>query len=251
LVDRSEIPVVTVTHLDDVAADYHVKVLEETPALTKFEVSAPNGEKLTSSIPIIGAHMAYNAALAVAMLVESGFEFAAVAKAIESGVEAYLPGRTERVNSNAGPDVYVDFGHSPDAFLNTLAAVRKVTKGRVLMLFGADGDRDATKRPEMARVAANGSDILVITDHHPRFEDPASIRATLVAEAKAARPELEIHEVSPPEAAIRLAVSLVGPGDSILWAGPGHQDYRDIRGVRTVYSARAEARAALIEAGWQ
>ena len=70
-------------------------------------------------------------------------------------------------------------------------------------------------------------------------------------EARKARPDLEIHEVSPPEAAIRLAVSLVSEGDSILWAGPGHQDYRDIRGVRTVYSARSEARQALKEAGWQ
>ena len=118
------------------------------------------------------------------------------------------------------------------------------------MLFGADGDRDASKRPDMARIAAEGCDLLVITDHHPRFEDPASIRKTLVDAARAARPELQIFEVSPPEAAIRKAVSLAAEGDAILWAGPGHQDYRDIRGVRTVYSARAEARAALKESGW-
>jgi UDP-N-acetylmuramoyl-L-alanyl-D-glutamate--2,6-diaminopimelate ligase len=135
--------------------------------------------------------------------------------------------------------------------LNTLAAVRKVTKGKVIMLFGADGDRDATKRPEMARIAALGSDILVITDHHPRFEDPASIRKTLFDAAAAVRPEMPLYEVSPPEAAIRKAVSLAGEGDAILWAGPGHQDYRDIRGVRTPYSARQEARDALSEAGWK
>jgi hypothetical protein len=151
---------------------------------------------------------------------------------------------------SGAPNVYVDFGHSPDAFFNTLSAVRKVTKGKVLMLFGADGDRDASKRADMARVAAAGCDILVITDHHPRFENPASIRKTLVEAAKAFRPELEIHEVSPPEKAIRVAVSLVAPGDAILWAGPGHQDYRDIEGVRTPYSARAEARAALKESGY-
>jgi UDP-N-acetylmuramoyl-L-alanyl-D-glutamate--2,6-diaminopimelate ligase len=118
------------------------------------------------------------------------------------------------------------------------------------MVFGADGDRDATKRHEMARVAAQGSDILVITDHHPRFEDPASIRATLVEGAGLAEHQAELYEVSPPESAIRHAVSLAVEGDSILWAGPGHQDYRDIRGERTPYSARAEARAALREAGW-
>ncbi len=250
LAELSEIPVVTVTHRTDVEADYRVKILEQRPQVTRFEVKNSSGQSLISSIPIIGAHMAYNAALAIAMLVEAGFEFDRIAERIATGVEVYMPGRTELVSGETGPNVFVDFGHSPDAFLNTLAAVRTVTPGKVLMLFGADGDRDATKRPDMAAVSARGCDILVITDHHPRFEDPASIRAALVSAARAARPDLEIHEVSPPEAAIRKAVSLVGEGDSILWAGPGHQDYRDIRGVRTVYSARAEARAALREAGW-
>ena len=194
--------------------------------------------------------MAANAGLAVVMMIQAGYDFDRISRAVKSGIDAYLPGRTELVSGQRGPSVYVDFGHSPDAFLNTLAAVRKVTAGRVLMLFGADGDRDATKRADMARIAAEGSDILVITDHHPRFEDPATIRKTLFDAAKLARPDMPLFEVSPPEAAIRKAVSLVGEGDSILWAGPGHQDYRDIRGVRTPYSARQEARDALKEAGW-
>ena len=194
--------------------------------------------------------MASNAGLAIVMAIKAGYSFESIAKSIAIGIDAFLPGRTELVSPAGAPDVYVDFGHSPDAFLNTLAAVRKVTAGKVLMLFGADGDRDASKRPDMARIAAEGCDVLVITDHHPRFENPASIRKTLVDSARAARPELEIHEVSPPEAAIRVALSLVKPGDAILWAGPGHQDYRDIEGVRTPYSARAEARAALKEAGY-
>ena len=194
--------------------------------------------------------MASNAGLAVAMLLEAGFTAERIREAIVGGINAYLPGRTERVTGETGPDVYVDFGHSPDAFLNTLRAVRKVTKGKVIMLFGADGDRDPSKRPAMAQVSAENCDILVITDHHPRFEDPASIRKVLVESAREARPELEIHEISPPEEAIRKAVALAKEGDAILWAGPGHQDYRDIRGVRTPYSARALARAALKEAGW-
>jgi UDP-N-acetylmuramoyl-L-alanyl-D-glutamate--2,6-diaminopimelate ligase len=248
--EGSAIPFVTISSNDDSNADYQVRVTEESPAFTAFELSGPEGT-LKSRVPIIGAHMAANAGLAVVMLLQAGFAWQAIASAIHDGVDAYLPGRTERVTGNSGPDVYVDFGHSPDAFLNTLAAVRKVTKGKVLMLFGADGDRDASKRPDMARVAARGCDILVITDHHPRFEDPASIRKTLVDSARVERPDLEIFEVSPPEAAIRKAVSLVGEGDAILWAGPGHQDYRDIQGVRTVYSAKKEARDALREHGWQ
>ena len=118
------------------------------------------------------------------------------------------------------------------------------------MVFGADGDRDATKRFDMGRVSAEGCDIVIITDHHPRFEDPASIRQMLLEGARSVENGPDIIEVSPPEEAIRRAVALAGPGDSILWAGPGHQNYRDIRGVRTEYSARDLARAALRDAGW-
>lgn len=247
----SKIAVTTISSKPAVIADWNVTVTAELPDRTEFTLTSPNHEILSSSVPILGAHMASNAGLAIAMLVSAGYEFLAIASAISDGIDAYLPGRTERVSAATGPEVYVDFGHSPDAFLNTLAAVRKVTAGKVIMVFGADGDRDATKRPEMSRVAAEGSDILVITDHHPRFEDPASIRKTLVVSAKQARPDLELYEVSPPEAAIRKAVSLAKPGDAILWAGPGHQDYRDIQGVRTPYSARQEARDALRESGWK
>ena len=266
VVQDSRIPVTTITVHPEVEAEWHVDILEAHAAYTEFRLTGPEGRELTTRVPLIGWHMAANAALAIVMLVEGGFELGAISHALEtnhrtyaderdgtvvSAIECYLPGRTERVSGHAGPSVYVDFGHSPDAFLNTLAAVRQFTPGKVVMLFGADGDRDTTKRADMARVAAEGSDILVVTDHHPRFEDAASIRKTLVDAARAAFPEHEIHEVSPPEAAIRAAVALVGEGDSILWAGPGHQDYRDIAGVRTPYSARDEARQALREAGWE
>jgi UDP-N-acetylmuramoyl-L-alanyl-D-glutamate--2,6-diaminopimelate ligase len=141
--------------------------------LTKFVVTLPDQSVIRSQIPIIGAHMASNAGLAIAMLIQAGFSPERIQAAIEAGVDCYLPGRTELVSKPGAPAVYVDFGHSPDAFLNTLAAVRKVTVGKVIMVFGADGDRDASKRPAMSRVAAEGSDVLVITDHHPRFEDAA------------------------------------------------------------------------------
>jgi len=250
IVHASRIPVTTVASVPGTEAEWQVEILDEQAEFTAFRLSGPENRSLETTIPIIGRHMAANAALAIVMLVEAGFELEAVGHAIAGGVDAYLPGRTERVSGDRGPTVYVDFGHSPDAFLNTLEAVRRVTEGRVIMVFGADGDREPSKRHEMARVASEYSDILVVTDHHPRFEDPASIRATLVEGAGLAVHQAELHEVSPPQQAIRVAVSLAAPGDSILWAGPGHQDYRDIQGVRTPYSARAEARDALREAGW-
>jgi UDP-N-acetylmuramoyl-L-alanyl-D-glutamate--2,6-diaminopimelate ligase len=252
IVNGSRIPVTTISATPGVPAEWTVEILEERAEYSEFRLVGPEGRSLTTRVPIIGWHMAADAGLAIVMLVEAGFELEAIGHALEAdgGIVAYLPGRTERVSGDRGPSVYVDFGHSPDAFLNTLAAVRKFTPGRTIMLFGADGDRDASKRLEMGRVAADGSDILVVTDHHPRFENPAAIRATLLEGAALAEHQPEIYEVSPPEKAIRVAVALAKEGDSILWAGPGHQDYRDIEGVRTPYSARDEARAALREAGW-
>jgi len=250
VVEGSHIPVTTVSATDGVDAEWRVEMLDERAEHTAFRLTGPEGRSLETTVPVIGWHMAANAGLAIVMLVEAGFELEAIGHAVQDGIDAYLPGRTERVSGETGPTVYVDFGHSPDAFLNTLGAVRKVTSGKVIMVFGADGDRDATKRHEMGRVASEYSDILVITDHHPRFENAESIRKTLIEGAGLAEHQAELYEVSPPEQAIRRAVSLAKEGDSILWAGPGHQDYRDIEGVRTPYSARAEARAALREAGW-
>lgn len=258
VVERAEIPVVTVgtpliaADADAAArADWVVTIDDERASGTTFTLSGPAGT-LTTTVPVIGPHMAANAALAIVMMLEGGYDWQRIVDALDRdrGIRAHLPGRTQLVSGARGPAVFVDFGHSPDAFEKTLAAVRRVTPGRVVMLFGADGDRDASKRFDMARTAVQGSDILVVTDHHPRFEDPDSIRATLVDGARRARPDAEIHEYSPPERAIVEAVALVGDGDAILWAGPGHQDYRDIRGVRTPYSARELARRALRAAGW-
>ena len=258
VVERCEVPFVTVgtpaiAADPDAAASAHwtVEILDERPAGTRFRLASADGRTLTTVVPVIGPHMAANAGLAIVMLLEGGYSWDALTAALDGGsIEAYLPGRTQLVSGDRGPAVYVDFGHSPDAFEKTLAAVRRVTPGKVLMLVGADGDRDATKRHDMGRTAVEGSDILVITDHHPRFENPESIRATLIEGARRARPDAEIHDYSPPERAIIEAVKLVGDGDAILWAGPGHQDYRDIRGVRTPYSARELARRALADAGW-
>jgi UDP-N-acetylmuramoyl-L-alanyl-D-glutamate--2,6-diaminopimelate ligase len=253
VVEQSRIPVTTISATPGIDAEWTVEILDEQAAYTEFRLTGPHGRSLVTRVPLIGWHMAANGGLAIVMLVEAGFELEAIGHALDAdgGIKAYLPGRTERVSGDTGPTVYVDFGHSPDAFLQTLSAVRSVTSGRVIMVFGADGDRDASKRHEMARVSSENSDILVITDHHPRFEDPASIRATLIEGANLAEHQAELHEVSPPESAIRAAVALAKEGDSILWAGPGHQDYRDIEGVRTPYSARDEARTALREAGWE
>ncbi|MGO4692336.1 Mur ligase family protein [Glaciibacter sp. 2TAF33] len=252
MVDECRIPVTTLTTRRDGDADWRMTVLAEKAEYTEFLLSGPDNRSLTTRVPLLGWFMAANAALAIVMLVESGYDLDAIAHTLDrdGGIDAYIPGRAERISGDRGPLVYIDYGHSPDAFLNTLAAIRSITDGRVIMVFGADGDRDATKRSDMGAIAARGADVLVVTDFHPRFEDPARIRATLLAAAREAVPGGEFHEVADPRTAFRTALSLAGEGDVILYAGPGHEDYHEVAGVKIPYSARDDSRQALHEAGW-
>jgi UDP-N-acetylmuramoyl-L-alanyl-D-glutamate--2,6-diaminopimelate ligase len=252
LATEAQIPVTTISNEPDVDADWRVTFGAETATHTDFSLEARDGRRLDTSVPLLGRYMAANAALAIALLVEAGIGFERITEALQrdGGIRAYIPGRAERVSGDRGPVVYVDYGHSPDAFLQTLAAIRRFAAGRIIMLFGADGDRDTTKRAEMGAIAARGADVVVVTDFHPRTEDPAAIRATLIAGALAAVPEREIHEIADPRAAFRAALALASEGDVILYAGPGHEDYHEVNGVKIPYSARDDARLALREAGW-
>ena len=251
LLAESRIPVTTLSTNPEVDADWRLTVLEETATHTSFVLEGTGGRRVETLVPLLGWYMAANAALAIVMLVDAGYEFERIAEVLErDGVDAYIPGRAERISGDRGPIVYVDYGHSPDAFLQTLAAIRRFTTGRVVMVFGADGDRDTTKRAEMGAIAARGADVVVITDFHPRFEDPAAIRAALIEGARAAVPDREIHEIPDPRQAFRAALALADEGDAILYAGPGHEDYHEVRGVKLPYSAREDSKQALRDAGW-
>ncbi|WP_416173037.1 Mur ligase family protein [Cryobacterium sp. 5B3] len=253
IVAECRIPVTTLSIHPEVDADWHLSIVSEDALSTEFLLEGPEGRRLQTRVPLIGWFMAANAALAILMLVESGYDLEAINHTLDrdGGIDVYIPGRTERISGDRGPLVYIDYGHSPDAFLNTLAAIRRFTPGRLFMVFGADGDRDTTKRAAMGAIAARGADVVVITDFHPRYEDPASIRAALIAGAREAVPDVELYEVADPHAAFRTALGLAVEGDSILYAGPGHENYHEVNGVKIPYSARDDSRLALREAGWQ
>ncbi|PJJ55097.1 Mur ligase family protein [Compostimonas suwonensis] len=252
LVAESRIPVVTLATRPGIEAEWTMTLTEEAAGHTEFVLEGPGSQRLQTRIPLLGWFMAANAALAIVMLVEAGYDVDVIAHALErdGGIDVFIPGRAELISGGRGPLVYIDYGHSPDAFENTLAAIRKFARGRIIMVFGADGDRDASKRVDMGAIAARGSDVVVVTDFHPRFEDPAAIRATLVGAARAAVPEREIYEVADPRAAFREALAHAQDGDVILYAGPGHEDYHEVAGEKLPYSARDDARLALMEAGW-
>lgn len=252
LVEQSRIPVTTLSSSPGSDAEWTMTVTEETLTHTAFTLEGPEGRRLETRVPLLGAYNAANSALAIVMLVESGFDLEAIGAALErdGGIDAYVPGRAERLSGEAGPVVFIDYGHTPDAFLSTLAALRRATEGRIVMVFGADGDRDTTKRADMGAIAARGADAVVVTDFHPRWEDPALIRAALLDGARSAVPDRELYEIADPRAAFRKALSLAGEGDVVLYAGPGHEDYQEVAGTRIPYSAREDARLALREAGW-
>ena len=252
IVEESRVPITTIACREGIEADWRVDVTAQTPTGTEFVLQGPDGRSLASRIPLPGWFSAANAGLALVMLIESGYDLEQLGEALDrdGGIDAYVPGRLELVSGERGPRLYVDYGHTPDAFEQTLAALRPLTPGRVLMVFGADGDRDTTKRPEMARVAAAGADVVIITDYNPRTEDPAAIRRVLVDSARAAHPERELYEIPDERAGIRKAVELADERDTILIAGPGHETTTSVAGVTKAYSARDEARDALREAGW-
>jgi len=268
LVAQSRIPLTTIstTASTEADAEWVLTVDEETVDRTYFTLRGPDHREFSTSVPLLGSYMAANAALAIVMLVESGFDLEAIAHALNEprddendadydpdrvpGIDVYVPGRAEKISGDEGPIVYIDYGHSPDAFISTLESIRRVTDGRIIMVFGADGDRDPSKREDMGAIAARLSDAVVITDFHPRYEDPAAIRSVLLKAAREAVPERELHEVPDPRAAFRAALDIAGENDVILYAGPGHEDYHEVAGERIPYSARDDARNALHEHGW-
>jgi len=265
---RSGVPVTTVATGDGVdqgegageaPADWRLQVTASSASSTSFRLERRDGRVLQSSVPLIGRHMAADAALALVMLVEAGHVVDELQEAVERGIEVTVPGRTLDVSGVDGPRVYTDFSHTPDSVAKTLEALRTVTDGRLVVVIGADGDRDPSKREPMGRAAADAADLVVVTDHHPRTEDPTSIRHARLAGARTAADERRrcrqrvaaVVELADPADAIRHAVSGVGPGDTVLWVGPGDTDYRVVGTEDVPYSPRQDARAALREAGWR
>ena len=153
------------------------------------------------------------------------------------------------------PLAVVDFAHNPDALARALDAVRPATPGaRVIAVFGATGERDATKRPIMGAVVARGADVVIITDDDPHDEDPATIRAGVLAGALAANEEdglgRVVEEIGHRSAAISRAVELASPQDVILVAGRGHEVFQEVKGVNVSLDDRVELRAALAARGF-
>jgi UDP-N-acetylmuramoyl-L-alanyl-D-glutamate--2,6-diaminopimelate ligase len=167
-------------------------------------------------LPLIGAYQAANALVAAGLVLATGGELAATLGAL-SRLQP-VRGRLERaVISAAGAPVYVDYAHTPDGLVAAIAALRPHTRGRLILVFGAGGDRDTGKRPEMGAIAVAQADVVIVTDDNPRSEDPAAIRADIMAAAHGAT------EIGDRRTAIATAIATAGVDDVVLIAGKGHE----------------------------
>ena len=166
-------------------------------------------------LPLVGEFQIENALVAAGLAIATGGHPGSVFAALEqlSGAK----GRLERVGASRGAQIFVDYAHKPDALAKALDALRPYASGRLVVVFGAGGDRDRGKRPLMGAVAAAKADRVIVTDDNPRSEDAAAIRAAIIAAAHGAA------EIGDRREAIRRAIAELRSGDVLLIAGKGHE----------------------------
>jgi UDP-N-acetylmuramoyl-L-alanyl-D-glutamate--2,6-diaminopimelate ligase len=215
---------------------------------TRFRVHGPQGA-FAAGCRIPGRYNVANTLLALAVLAETGIDVARVAPAV---ADAQVRGRMERVDGDQPFLAVVDYSHKPAGVGAALQALRALTRGRLIIVLGCGGDRDRGKRPIMGEVAARSADVLVVTDDNPRSEDPAAIRAAMLAGARSVPPPLsaKILEIGDRRAAIERAVALAEPGDTVLVAGKGHETGQEVRGDMLPFDDVSVVRGALVARGF-
>jgi UDP-N-acetylmuramoyl-L-alanyl-D-glutamate--2,6-diaminopimelate ligase len=196
------------------------------------------GRTFRVRLPLVGEFQVENALVAAGLAIATGGDPAAVFPALERLTGA--KGRLELVGASGGAPIFVDYAHKPDALAKALDALRPYTHGRLIVVFGAGGDRDRGKRPLMGAVAAAKADRVIVTDDNPRSEDAAAIRAAIIAAAPGSIEIGDRHE------AIRSAIAELGAGDVLLIAGKGHETGQII-GDRVVPFSDHEGVAAALK----
>jgi len=198
---------------------------------------AHRGKSYAVRLPLVGEFQIENALVAAGLVIGSGGDVDATFAALEHLEGA--KGRLERVGDRNGAPVFIDYAHKPDALAKALQALRPYAKRRLVVVFGAGGDRDTGKRPLMGEIAAAHADSVIVTDDNPRSEDPAAIRAAILAAATGA------VEIGDRAEAIRVAVQGLESGDALLIAGKGHETGQIVGGRTLPFSDHEAAAAAL------
>ncbi|MGH1562680.1 UDP-N-acetylmuramoyl-L-alanyl-D-glutamate--2,6-diaminopimelate ligase [Mumia sp. DW29H23] len=224
LAASTSLPVTTVSLHGREEADWRVTALESTASGSTAQVVGPDGQERTLVVRLPGRFNVANALAVLAAVTATG-------RAIEdvlAGIAACtgVPGRMEPVDAGQDFTAIVDYAHKPDALRAVLESLRGLGSGRLFVVVGAGGDRDHGKRPLMGAVAAELADVVVVTDDNPRSEDPAAIRAAVLAGAQSADlagAAATLVEIGDRREAIAHAVDAARPGDVVVVAGKGHE----------------------------
>ncbi len=222
-------------------ADWQAIDIELAGNGTSFTVLGPRGLRVLARVPVPGAFNVSNALAAIASAALVGLDAELVASGIGRG--AGVPGRLEQVDAGQDFVLVVDYAHKPDAVEAVISTLRPLTDGQVIVVLGAGGDRDPGKRSIMGAIAARLADVLIVTDDNPRTEDPAEIRAAMLAGTGGGR--AEVVEIGDRRTAIFEAVRRAAPGDVVLIAGKGHETGQEIRGEIHPFDDRVVAREAV------
>ena len=211
-------------------ADWLIQKLHTTRSGMRFElVSGKTVYAVETNLA--GEYNAFNLAGAVLAVLDYGISFEEIVRKLRRKIT--VPGRLQFFDAPSGAAFAVDFAHTDDALANVLATLRPLTENRLFCVFGAGGNRDKTKRPRMGRAAAEAADHLIVTSDNPRSENPEEIIRDIVSGIPAG----SCFEIQPDrKAAIFRAFQLAGPGDIVLVAGKGHENYQEINGVKHPFS---------------
>lgn len=224
-------------------ADFQFKILKMNFAETEFELKTPL-ESIQVKVPLTGKHTVYNVVASMAAALTCGVSLEQSMRALThfSGI----PGRLQRVLTQNSQDkcvVFIDYAHTPDALENSLKSLQKIREdsiksgertNKIMTVFGCGGDRDKTKRPKMAEIAARLSDYVYITSDNPRTENPLTIIADIQKGLPVGFNQFTVQEDR--DAAIKLAIAKAEDGDVILIAGKGHEDYQIIGTEKKYFS---------------
>jgi UDP-N-acetylmuramoyl-L-alanyl-D-glutamate--2,6-diaminopimelate ligase len=195
------------------------------------------GRNYAVRLPLVGEFQIENALVAAGLAIGTGSDASAVFAELELLEGA--KGRLERVAERNGAPIFIDYAHKPDALTKALQALRPYARRKLVVVFGAGGDRDAGKRPLMGAIAVENADHVIVTDDNPRSENPASIRAAILAAAKGA------VEIGDRAEAIRTAMAALQPGDALLIAGKGHETGQIVGGTTLPFSDHEAVASAL------
>jgi UDP-N-acetylmuramoyl-L-alanyl-D-glutamate--2,6-diaminopimelate ligase len=207
---------------------------------TRFTLRDP---AIEVEVPLVGAYNIHNVLVAVGCALMLGFSLQDLAPRLAR--MRPVPGRLEPVDAGQDFRVLVDYAHTDDALRTALGALREITPGRLITVFGCGGDRDQGKRPLMGRAAGEGADYVIATSDNPRTEDPTVILAQVEPGLKETQAVYEV--IVDRASAIQRAIELARPGDCVLIAGKGHEDYQIFADETIHFDDREVARQALMD----